>query len=58
MNKSVYYTLLFIAQLYKILIKHLNLFCINILDYICLEKGVNFPPISVFLKPRDSISPC
>ena len=49
---------MFIATLYKILIKHLNLLCINILDYICFEKCVDFPQISVFLKPRDSISPC
>ena len=40
------------------LIKYLNLFSIDILDYIFLEKCVNFPPMSVFLKPRDSISPC
>ena len=40
------------------LIKHLNLFCSDILDYIFLEKGVSFSPINVFLKPRDSISPC
>ena len=48
----------FPCQIENILNKHLYLFYIDILDYIFLEKFVNFPPISVFLKPRDSIPSC
>ena len=56
---------MFFAQFYKILIEHLNLFCIGIAYYIFLEKDVNFAPISVgpyfsttdLSMHRDSISP-